>query len=139
MSSALRSFAQAVPRIIGGNAYLYEYDEIVSSNGATINGSLITFANVNDMGSALDDLSAFSNLVQGDRAMNMGKHLYMGIAGKESDIVTFSAVKITYDSNDDNKNGKVLYVLSNVNTYDNSEYQTMVNEITVGQVFGGVQ
>ena len=131
MSSAFRGVAQPASRTLHTNHSDsgYKYADLVSAattNSATSIGSIYLFPDAAALTEAINDLQSGPNYdVDGYRThMNGGKKIYWGILGKESNIVSFTLVKITAGEN----LGSMLYLLSETNMNEIVAYNDTIND-----------
>ncbi len=128
MSSAFRGVAQASRTIhLNHSDNGYKYAAVVSAASAASSiGSMYLFPNAAALNAALNTLQGGESWdVDGYRSpLNCGKRIFWGIRGKESNILTFSLVKITAGQN----LGKMLYVVSDANMNEIVEYNDTIND-----------
>jgi len=120
MSSVQRELSQVPSRYLwtDDGAYVYTYAQFQASftpyNPEYLTPTVILFANDTDLGHAVRDLENAAN--NADRYTNghislldLGKKVYLGVQGGNSELFTFNLIKVTQGNFND---GNSYYVIT---------------------------
>ena len=105
----------------------YEYADIISAakdNDAQFIGSMMLFPTYTDLNIALSNLQGNQYSVNGYRThLNGGKKIYWGVSSKESNIITFTLIKVSAGSN----LGRMVYLVTDANMNENVDYNNLID------------
>ena len=82
------------------------------------------FPTYTDLNIALSNLQGNQYSVNGYRThLNGGKKIYWGVSSKESNIITFTLIKVSAGSN----LGRMVYLVTDANMNENVDYNNLID------------